>query len=91
MTEGRSSPQTDPQTQIAGPPEGGDPTAAVVTGLSEPTPGELNEQLTDGHGPAVSAQPTHEAPVDLRDARERAEWDSDTDDAAGQDQAERGQ
>ena len=57
----------------------------------EPTPQELNEQLSDGAGAAVSAQPTDEHPGDLDDARTRAGWDESTDDGAGLDEAERGQ
>lgn len=83
---------TDPQSQRALPDLPGDPTLGVRTGIPQPSPEQLNAQLSDGGvGDAVSAQPTDDCPQDLLDARDRSGWDEATDDGAGQHRAERGE
>lgn len=68
---------SDPQTHPAPSEEGVGTPADVRTGGPQPSPDELNAQLRDGSGNAVSAQPTDDNPADLEDARARSGWDED--------------
>lgn len=72
----------DPQSQLAPSDEGEGTPDDVRTGAPTPSPEELNAQLQDGSGNAVSAQPTDIDPADLDDARARSGWDESTNESS---------